>query len=1017
MRATFLRRAVPLVGAFLVLLAVLAPQASATVTLSANDTNPAVGNAVTFTAATVNDCGARKFTFAVDGEQRPAQTSASYAATFTTTGSHTVSVDVEFRRVDDSLCAIEGDSATVTVGAAPGGAISTATDPPQPGVATTLGIVHAGGRAPFSGYRWTINGVADPAGDNRRSYPKTFATAGTYEVAVTFTDTGDASINEPAHTGRVTKTVTVVAPAAPAPGQAAPAPAPPAPPCTSTLAFALSEFKTDGCFTKVSASPEQWATTDRVRLNGIAFADTGQRFVITLPTAQEPGGHVKTDNTAIELDRFIPFSGNVDWTLPAGKQGEVGTLREIAVPSFAKLFKLRVAGSIAIKLGWDANGKRYATFPLNVELPPAFTAGPTRFSGGVSGAASLRVDDDGIKYDGLKVAVSDVWVGRLKIVSACFSYLPANGQAVAPCEAPELDGQPYIQCTDDATTDRWDGNAVIELPTASQTKLAAFGGLADGRVSKLGGFVDGLGTTVPIVPGVFLNRVGVGLCLSPPPFKLRGDVGVTALGGQLDVNGRILYTDATESAPWRLEVGGNVKFAGTQLGDAQVGFNGWGDVDFAVNAKMDLASVASISGSLNGWIEPRNRAFTIAGSVQGCITGLTCATANGLVSNVGIAGCLDLGSFTVTLPSEVREGPFGFGSVRIITRTQTVTLRAGFGYRYGSSVSLLGNSCDLSGYASARTAQAAGAGLSERIRGGTRAVAFRVSGTDGPPKIVVRGPGGTTISSPQTGTALQRKGRFVLAENPSDGTTSVLLLKPAAGTWTVTAAPGAASKPRRIARSSYELPSVLFGQVRTRRGGERQAAVQYAVPAGATVRVLERGKGISRTIARSLRGKPCRGVRPLADGRTVRCAVLRFDPARGPGGTRGIEAIVSRGGIPLARKDLARFRVASPSRPARPASLSVRRVNGGLVAVFPRTAGASRFTATAVLADGRSLGFDLASSCRALRIPGVGAGDKATIKVAGVRYDLVVGTYRRVVLDGTKTSVGPKAKLPKRICS
>ena len=269
---------------------------------------------------------------------------------------------------------------------------------------------------------------------------------------------------------------------------------------------------------------------------------------------------------------------------------------------------------------------------------------------------------------------------------------------------------------------------------------------------------------MPIVPGVFLNRVGVGLCLSPPPFKLRGDVGVTALGGKLDVNGRFIYTDATDTSPWNAEVGGNVKFDGTQLGDATVGFNAWGDVNFDVNADIALGEVASIKGNVGGWIEPRNSTFNIAGTVQGCIAGLRCATASGLVSSSGIAGCLDLGTITLDLPDKVVEGPFGFGSIRIITRKATYVLKSGVGYKYPTSVvksgvtykeagraSLLGNSCDFSPYAATRSPAAtarnvfslvAGRGLSEQVGRGTRAVTLRIHGTKGSPKVVLRGPNG-----------------------------------------------------------------------------------------------------------------------------------------------------------------------------------------------------------------------------------------------------------------------------------
>ena len=1012
-------------------------QAADTPELTANDPSPAVGSPVAFTYSEAFDCVAT-FTFTVDGTPRPPQTSRTITATFATTGEHIVTVSAD-------ACGTVGartGTRTIIVGPGVSGTINVTPDPPRPGEAASVSVTPSGGLgSPYTGYRWTVDGIADPAGNDKRTFSRAF-TAGSHTIAVTFSDSPDSASGNPAHTGGATRTIAAVTPTPtptptpappPAPGDPIPTPAPtptpaPAPaPCNGTVAFALSEFTTDGCFTKVASNPDRWTTTDQVSLNGMRFADSGQQFTITGPTTAEPGGHVKSDNAAIQLDRFVPFSGNMDWTLPAGRQSQEGLLREVAVPSFARLFKLRIAGSISIKLGWTSAGKHYVSFPMNVELPPPFTAGPSKLSGGVSGAASIRVDSDGIHYDGMKLSVSNVWIGRLKVASACFSYIPAGGQAVAPCAAPSLDGKPYLTCGTDVNTERFDGSAVIELPTASGTKLAAFGGLAGGQVNKLGGFVDGLGTTVPIVPGVFLNRVGFGLCLSPPPLKLRGDIGVTAVGGKLDINGRVTYTDATETTPWSVEVGGNVKFNGTQLGDATVGFNAWGDVNFNVNAGIDLAGVASIKGNVDGWIEPRNNTFNVSGSVQGCITGLTCATASGLVSSSGIAGCLDLGTYTVTLPDEVRQGSFGFGSIRIITRTQTFTLKGGVGYKYGGSVSLLGNSCDFSPYSATRSAvatrsattaqaaQAPAAGLTERVKAGTRAVSLRVRGTNGPPKVVVTGPGGATFSSPATGSAAQEKGKYVLVENPSDGTTSVLLINPAAGDWTVAAAPGAASTPTTMDRSDFEPPAVLFGQQR-KAGDGREVAVQYALPAGATLSLAEQGKGIGGTIKGSVRGKRCKGVPALPDGRRMFCARVKFTPSRGPGGTRQIQALVSRDGMPLTSETVAKYRAPRERLPSRAGALRARRIGTSVVVAFPKISGASRLSASAVLSDGRMLAFDLATSCRAVQIPNVPVDEAVTFKIAGVRYDLLTGKYRSISLKSNRKSAGPRGKVPKKVC-
>jgi hypothetical protein len=1009
---------------------VAAASAAGTTTLTVNQLDPVVGETLNYTSSLSGECPSPPtFTWRVDGTVKKAATAtdgdsytaaAKFSYAFPTAGSHTVTLVVTAPDGPGVTCDFGTGTITDTVGDAPGGTITASPDPVNPNVPEKVAVVPTGGQQPYgptaNDYRWKIDGVA--AGTTR-TISKTFTTLGAHTAEVSFSDSAS-----PAHPITVKSTINVVAyvpPAPPAPGQPAPTPSPVVPaPCIQKLDFAISEFTTDGCFSKVSASPEQWATTDRVTLNGIPFADSGQRFLITFPTTAEPGGHVTSAAGAIQLDRFVPFSGSIDWSLPAGKQGDEGTLHEVAVPSFATLFKLRIAGSVAIKIGWDANGEHYATFPLNVELPPAFTAGPSRFAGGVSGAASLRADSTGVHYDGLKIAVKDVWVGQLKVPEACFSYVPAGGQAVAPCATPELDGAPYLTCNDDVNSDRWDGNAVIQLPTASETKLAAFGGLSNGNVSKLGGFVDGLGTTVPIVPGVFLNRIGVGLCLNPPPFKLRGDVGITALGGKFTVNGHVLYTDATETSPWSVEVGGSAAIADTTLGTGSVTFNAWGDVGFALHAGIDLKGVASVEGDIGGWVEPRNNTFSVSGSVKGCIASVICAKAMGLISSSGVAGCIDAGSITIDVPSNAKEGPFGFGSISFTTRKETIYLKAGFGYKFGSGkVNLLGNSCDLTPYDAARSASAhsAAAGISEKVARGEQAAALRIHGTNGPPKVVVHGPGGTTITSPATGSASQSKGHYVLAENKSDGTTSVLLIKPAAGTWTVTAAPGATSTPTRVDRSSFQAPSALFGQLRKVGAGRREAAVAYAVPAGATVSLVERGKGIAHTLVKTVHGTRCRGAKALPDGRRLLCARVKFTPSRGPGGTRTLQAVVSRGGLPLTSKDLVKFTVPRETAPAKPGALKARRVGGALVVAFPAAARASRYTVTAVLQDGRRLGFDLAGSCRAVRIPSVPLGDAATVKVAGVRYDLRVGAYRSITLASKKKTAGStRGALPGRVC-
>ena len=363
------------------------------------------------------------------------------------------------------------------------------------------------------------------------------------------------------------------------------------------------------------------------------------------------------------------------------------------------------------------------------------------------------MDDRGPNFDGLKISAANAYIGRIKVPEVCFSYVPAGGRNVAPCDPPSLDGKPYLTCNNAATTDRWDGNGILELPVADKIQYSVFGGLADGRLASLGGFADNIGALgVKLAPGVDLERLGAGVCLEPPPLKVRGDVGVGLLKGKLRVNGRFTYTDPFGGRPWSINAGGNATIADTSLGDGDLTLNAWGDVDFGLRADINVDNVATLKGEAGGWVEPRNNLFNITGSLQGCLVSVICARTSGLISSTGLAGCIDAGELRFEEPDNPRTGPFGFGSISFSTRTVVVPLKAGFGHRYGAGVDLLGNSCDFSAYSATRSASAraaAGGTLSERIAPGTKAVSLRIRGSKGAPKVIVRGPDGTTITSPR----------------------------------------------------------------------------------------------------------------------------------------------------------------------------------------------------------------------------------------------------------------------------
>ena len=471
---------------------------------------------------------------------------------------------------------------------------------------------------------------------------------------------------------------------------------------------------------------------------------------------------------------------------------------------------------------------------------------------------------------------------------------------------------------------------------------------------------------------------------------------------------------------WSLELDGSLSVGDTPIGSGTLGINGSGTIDFGLQAGFDaLDGAASLNGQVSGWIDAPHKEFVVSGQVQGCL-GSACATASGELSSTGVAGCITVGTSTPTYDLII---PLDGSAPHLDTRTYALT--AGFGYVWGAStVDLLGGSCDFSPYEPTQAAADRAAGASARIRlriaGGTDAVSSRIHGTHGPPKVVLRGPHGVTITSPSHARATLSKGHYVLVESKTDGTTNVMLVRPAAGTWTVSQAPGSESSPTRIDRANLEVPPT-FGARVLGKGGVRTLRVAYAVPVRTSVRLVERAKGINHTIAARLHGRRCPGLPTMRPGTNekILCANIRFRLAHGAGGKRAVQAVVTRRGIPLLQKNIASFRAPRQTLPSRVGALRARRGRGFLVVAFSPSLGASRYSVSAKLSDGRELAFDLGGSCRALRIAEVPAGVAAAVKVVGVRYDLAMGRARTISIKANRQSAGRIGKKwrPGKICT
>src|SRR5262249_41518313 len=148
---------------------------------------------------------------------------------------------------------------------------------------------------------------------------------------------------------------------------------------------------------------------------------------------------------------------------------------------------------------------------------------------------------------------------------------------------------------------------------------------------------------------------------------------------------------------------------------------------------------------------------------------------------------------------------------------------------------------------------------------------------------------------------------YMLVKNNSDGSTALLLIRPAPGAWTIRQ-DGGPHPITGITTAPFEAPPSFTAAVvdAPGGGGKKIGGVSYAVPPGDRLALEEHGGKDDQSIANNVVGKSCPAPRRPGGERTV-CAEVPFTPALGDAGTREIEAVVSRGGLVITRQVIASF--------------------------------------------------------------------------------------------------------------
>jgi hypothetical protein len=255
-------------------------------------------------------------------------------------------------------------------------------------------------------------------------------------------------------------------------------------------------------------------------------------------------------------------------------------------------------------------------------------------------------------------------------------------------------------------------------------------------------------------------------------------------------------------------------------------------------------------------------------------------------------------------------------------------------------------------------------------------------------------------------------------ENPEDATTSVLLIKPAAGEWKVTQGAGPVA-PTTVQTAGYTAPPVFEGAVVSKSGGRKTLSMAYTVPGGATVSVVEEGNKVAGDIVSNLKGHPCgHGAPETASGSALQCATVNFTPTAGHGGKRDIFAVITHAsGLPGTKVKIASYVAPPQASPSLPRGLWVRRTKSrtGVILSWRPSRPAASQTISVALSSGAKFGLET-KRCSSVHVRGVPSKVAVDVRVAGVRTDMRVGPYARLRLASAKTRAGARGRLKRRTC-
>ena len=195
-------------------------------------------------------------------------------------------------------------------------------------------------------------------------------------------------------------------------------------------------------------------------------------------------------------------------------------------------------------------------------------------------------------------------------------------------------------------------------------------------------------------------------------------------------------------------------------------------------------------------------------------------------------------------------------------------------------------------------------------------------------------------------------------------------------------------------------------------GHNRTLGYAYAPNPGQKITFVERGERTTQT------GEAQRGqVQGPAGGRRVRphsrLRALKFSPGLGKPGRREIVAVIEQDGQPRDEKVVATYVAPKDRAPPAPRLVRARRSGGSVLVRWAAVPGATGYTASAILSDGRKLSFAPKSVKAGIRIKGIGRDTTVRIALRAMRLDGVAGKTSRLKVKATRrANVAPRKAKP-----